>query len=277
VYVQGSLKTYANFLHLDAEALVRELKRRRPQESPPYPLYVGPQEEDSLDDLLAAAGGDPQSRDEDREKAGPALLPAGGYLVLAVFLLLAVAAAALAISMGEEGRQQQAVSQVREPLISRAPETSPPDAGDDTPARGPQQNARQDDGQKDPDEKAEPAGPATEGGEDEVADPTPQYSASATASATASPAAETASSAPERDTRTAAAKPSRRSSVGARASAPASQRSAAPAASPRPAARPEGAPQGAGQSAPPRGSAEMEVKVDVGADDPVQLSGGPFD
>src|SRR5215216_1144269 len=30
VYVQGSLKTYANFLGLDGEALTRELKRRQP-------------------------------------------------------------------------------------------------------------------------------------------------------------------------------------------------------------------------------------------------------
>src|ERR671911_1287158 len=30
VYVQGSLKTYANFLGLDGETLTRELKRRQP-------------------------------------------------------------------------------------------------------------------------------------------------------------------------------------------------------------------------------------------------------
>src|ERR671938_360481 len=29
VYMQGSLKTYANFLHLDGEAMARELRRRR--------------------------------------------------------------------------------------------------------------------------------------------------------------------------------------------------------------------------------------------------------
>jgi cytoskeletal protein RodZ len=280
VYVQGSLKTYANFLHLDGEALVRELKRRRPpQERPPYPLYVGPREEDSLDDILAAAGGEPESRDEDRERAGPAPLPAGGYLYLvsAVFLVLAVAAAALALNAAGEGRQQ-AVSQVREPLVSRAPETSPPDAREDASGQRPQQESRQDDGQggtdeKDEDEKDEPK-PANSAAEDaEVAEQTPQSSASATASA--SPAAETAS--PERDARTAAAEPNRRSSAGTRASAPASQVAAAPAASPRPAGQPGGAPQGGGQSAPPRGGGELQVEVNVGAEDPVQLSGGPFD
>src|SRR5918992_5451605 len=47
VYVQGSLKTYANFLHLDGEEMVRELKRRQaPREEPSYPLYVGPREGD---------------------------------------------------------------------------------------------------------------------------------------------------------------------------------------------------------------------------------------
>src|ERR671917_2984021 len=33
VYVQGSLRTYANFLHLDGEALVRELRRQQASQS----------------------------------------------------------------------------------------------------------------------------------------------------------------------------------------------------------------------------------------------------
>src|SRR3712207_1511991 len=69
VYVQGSLKTYANFLHLDGDALVRELKSRQAlEERPTYPLYVGPQEDEPLDEILAAAAGTAGSRDEAEEE-----------------------------------------------------------------------------------------------------------------------------------------------------------------------------------------------------------------
>ena len=82
VYVQGYLKTYAGFLHLDAAALVGEFKRRRSlSEEPPYPLYVGPSEDDSLDDILTAVSGAAGTKSPeatgDEEDAGTALLPAG--------------------------------------------------------------------------------------------------------------------------------------------------------------------------------------------------------
>src|ERR671917_1044757 len=48
VYVQGSLKTYANFLGLDGDALTRELKRRQPLEDElqEAPKHVEPPESD---------------------------------------------------------------------------------------------------------------------------------------------------------------------------------------------------------------------------------------
>ena len=253
VYVQGYLRTYASFLHLDADAMVRELKLR--QASPPYPLYVGPQEDDSLDDILAAAAG-AKGRDEDREKAGPVLLPAGisGYLYLgsAVVLVLAVAVIAL-IMAGDE--RPSAVSQVREPLISQAPQTSPPDTEENAGAQQPEQDQRADEEKKDPartdgDEEEEQA---SRTGQDRDDSRPERNSGSAPASV-----------APERDAKKkapATAEPSRRS--------PARQDSTAPQSSPRPARQPGGAPS--------RGNGEIEVRVAVGAEDPVQLTGGPFD
>src|SRR5215207_4806237 len=149
VYVQGYLKTYAGFLHLDADAMVGELKRRRSlSEEPPYPLYVGPSEDDSLDEILTALGGAANSRDAtgDEEEAGPTPLPAGFdarlYLGSAVFLLLCAAVVALALTVvGDE--QPSAVSQVREPLTSRAPETSPAGAKEHASVQSPQQDDEQ--------------------------------------------------------------------------------------------------------------------------------------
>ena len=286
VYVQGSLKTYANFLQLDGEAMVWELKRRQiPQEKPPYPLYPGSQEDDSLDDILTAVGGaagakSREATEEDRSKdAASPLLPAGisGYLFLgsAVFVVLVLAAVALAVDAARDGRS--AVSQVREPLISQAPETSPPEAGEEARVQKPQQDDEKSAG----DEKTQPEHPAgSEAGENEGTGSTAQNSASATASA--SPAARrTASSAAEQD-----AERGRRNSASVRASAPARQMGTAPQASPRqmgtaPQASPHptgrrGGAEGAGGSSPRDGD-ELRVKVDVGGEDPVQLTGGPFD
>jgi cytoskeleton protein RodZ len=278
VYVQGSLKTYANFLHLDGDALVQELKRRQAtREEPPYPLYVGPQEDDSLDDILAAAGGAPpaaKSPDEEREKAGPVLLPARGsgylYLGFAVFLVLAVAAAAFALT-GAGDERPSAVPQVREPLISQAPETSPPDVEENAGAQQPEQGEEQrtDDGKEGAGPGEPEAGNEEDGAEQasrteqDQDDPRPaRNSASATASA------------PERDAEKRApgsAEPSRRSPD------PTRQDSTAPRSSPRPSGQPGGAPSGGNSSPPPRSGGELEVRVAVGADDPVRLSGGPFD
>ena len=276
VYVHGSLRTYANFLHLDGEAMVSELKRRQGhREEHPYPLYVGPQQDDSLDDILTALGGAAertQGRDAGRDEEGderPALLPAGiaGYLYLASAVALVFVVAVFALTVAGDERPS-AVSQVREPLVSQAPETSPPDAGDAG------ENAGAEQGEEQPAENKEDAGPddpeagnekdgAEQASRPEQDQDDPQRARN-TASATAA--------AQERDAERSApstAEPSRR--------APARQESPAPRSSPSPAGQPGGAPSGGNSSPPPRGGGEVEVRVAVGADDPVRLSGGPFD
>jgi cytoskeletal protein RodZ len=287
VYVQGYLKTYASFLHLDADAMVGEFKRRRSlSEEPPYPLYVGPREDDSLDDILTAVSGaaGAKSRDAtgDEEDAGPALLPAGFdgrlYLGSAVFLLLCAAVVALALTVA--GDRQPAVSQIREPLTSQAPETSPPGAAEDASVQSPQQDDKQkgtneDNKQQstvDKKDKSQSDRSASTA-EDKKTDPKPQNSASATAPA--SPAAEAASADAERDDRRDAAteEPSDTPSI----EAPDRQDGTASPSSPRPIRQPAGAPSGGNSSPPPRNDGEIQVNVNVGGKDPVSLSGGPFD
>jgi hypothetical protein len=307
VYMQGYLKTYASFLHLDADAMVGELKRRRsPSEEPPYPLYVGPSEDDSLDDILTALGGAANSRDAtgDEEEVGPTSLPAGFdarlYLGSAVFLLLCAVVVVLALTVAGDKRPS-AVSQVREPLISRAPEASPAGAKEHASVQSPQQ----DDEQKGTNEANKQRSTADEKGEshsdrsastaeDLAADPEPQSSSSARASA--SPAA-TASAASDREDRrpATAAEPSRRNTASIEAPArqdgtasppspsppspspPSPSPSSPPPSSPPPSREPGGAPSGGNSSPPPRNDGEVHVDVNVGGNDPVQLSGGPFD
>jgi transcriptional regulator with XRE-family HTH domain len=287
VYVQGYLKTYASFLHLDADAMVGEFKRRRSlSEEPPYPLYVGPREDDSLDDILTAVSGaaGAKSRDAtgDEEDAGPALLPAGFdgrlYLGSAVFLFLCAAVVALALTVA--GDRQPAVSQIREPLTSQAPETSPPGAAEDASVQSPQQDDKQKGTNEDNkqqstvDEKDKSQSDRSAStAEDKKTDPKPQNSASATAPA--SPAAETASADAERDDRRDAAteEPSDTPSI----EAPDRQDGTASPSSPRPTRQPAGAPSGGNSSPPPRNDGEIQVNVNVGGKDPVQLRGGPFD
>ena len=301
VYMQGYLKTYASFLHLDADAMVGELKRRRSlSEEPPYPLYVGPSEDDSLDDILTALGGAANSRDAtgDEEEAGPISLPAGFdarlYLGSAVFLLLCAAVVALALTVAGDERPS-AVSQVREPLISQAPEASPAGPKEHASVQSPQQ----DDEQKGTNEADKQRSTADEKGkshsdrsasaaEDKAADPMPQSSASA--KAPASPAATASAASDREDRRPATAEPSRRNTASIEAPArqdgtaspsgpsPSGPSPSSPSpSSPPPTREPGGAPSGGNSSPPPRNDGEVRVDVSVGGNDPVQLSGGPFD
>jgi helix-turn-helix protein len=301
VYMQGYLKTYASFLHLDADAMVGELKRRRSlSEEPPYPLYVGPSEDDSLDDILTALGGAANGREatRDEEEAGPTPLPAGSdarlYVGSAVFLLLCAAVVALALTVAGDERPS-AVSQVREPLTSRAPETSPAGAKEHASVQSPQQ----DDEQKGTDEADKQRSTADEKGkphsdrsasaaEDKAADPMPQNSASA--QATASPAATASAASAREDRKPATTEPPQRNSASIEAptrqddtASPSSPSPSSPSpsspspSSPPPTREPGGAPSGGNSSPPPRNDGVVNVNVNVGGKDPVQLSGGPFD
>jgi cytoskeletal protein RodZ len=273
VYVQGFLRTYANFLHLDGEAMVREFKRRQESRGErPYPLYVGPREDDSLDDILTALGGaaevtkEHEAGGEEEDGKRPAMLPAGmaGYLGLGSVMALVLVVAVFALTVAGDERPS-AVPQVREPLISQAPETSPPDAGENAGAeQGEEQRVddKEHGGPDDPKPGNEEDGTEQASRPEQDRDYPPQ--APNTASATASASERDAE---ERSPST--AEPSRRS--------PARQGTPAPQSSPSPAGQSGGTPSGGNSSPPPRGGGELEVRVAVGADDPVRLSGGPFD
>ena len=320
VYVQGSLKTYANFLQLDGEEMVRELKRRQdPREEPSYPLYVGPREDDSLDDILVAIGGaegverqdeaegEAESEAEGEADARAALLPTGitGYLYLgsAVVLVLTVAAVALALTVAQDGKP--AVSQVREPLISQAPETSPSDiAEEDAP---PQQPSQGDEQRADDEDNHNEEADQRSQLEQAQGDSSRAQEVSASARASASAPAAQAGSASEAAAQTAPAtpqpgaassletaqEPDEGGPVNVRApaspaSAPQSS-TAPPSSSPAtggrtggstggPAAAPTGArPTGGSGNPPARNVGGIEVRVGVGSDDVVQITGGPFD
>ena len=126
VYVLGSLKTYADLLGLDGEALSRQLKDRQaslqqegdPADEEPVSVERG--------GILAALGGLPVIGDrgaleDDEDVAAPATATGQSprlYLGLGAVLIL-VLAVALTTMLG--GGDQPAVSQLREPAITEPP------------------------------------------------------------------------------------------------------------------------------------------------------------
>ncbi len=209
VYVLGSLKTYADFLGLDGEALARELKAR--QEPPPEESDATPEEpaRGERGGFLAALGSLPVIRgreevEDDDEGAAPAAAVLGYgprlYLGLGAVLIL-VLAVALGTAFGDGGQPE--VSQLREPAVSEAPSriTFLGEAQDGADERN--QDAGGEDGrsgeqsespgeEKDQAEKSDREEQAEDTGDVAVTLPTsPPASASASASApaTSSPAA----------------------------------------------------------------------------------------
>ena len=126
VYVLGSLKTYADFLGLDGEALSLQLKDRQaslqqkedPADEEPVSVERG--------GILNALGGLPVIGDrgaleDDEDVAAPATATGQSprlYLGLGAVLIL-VLAVALTMMLG--GGDQPAVSQLREPAITEPP------------------------------------------------------------------------------------------------------------------------------------------------------------
>jgi cytoskeletal protein RodZ len=255
VYVQGSLKTYANFLQLDGEALVQELKRR--QASQREPAYVEPRQDASdlpTIPLGTAAVVGSKGTTEDEEDAGWTLFPAGinHYLYLGVGAFLVLVAVVLALTL--TGDRQPAVSQVREPLISQAPpEATPVEDKEDNgpqPQRKGEDRGAQDKGDGPQRERA--AGPSDEDTGDESANRTDQtgqddsrpaedsFDTAATESAPPTAEPETTSTPP------AAEEPAQRRSTG-------------------------------GPRRPPsdsRDGGEFDVRITAGSDDPVRITGG---
>src|SRR5215212_5004236 len=117
VYVQGSLKTYANFLQLDGDALVQELKRR--QAPAREPAYVETRKEASdLPTIPLGTAAVVGSREaiEDEEDAGGTSFPTGinHYLYLGVGAFLVLVAVVLTFIQTRD--REQAVSKVSEPF-----------------------------------------------------------------------------------------------------------------------------------------------------------------
>jgi cytoskeleton protein RodZ len=199
VYVQGSLKTYANFLGLDGEALTRELRRRQPPEDEPEaPTHIEPPKSDYLDRYLISVGGAVGAGDreiaEDEEVAGATTVPANNYLPYlgsAAFLVLVLVAIALVLTLPRGS--QPAVSEVREPLISQAPsEVSSVRDEENNPV------SQQEDGVSDePEPKQQAGSPDEDAREDGGAEEPAQGPPDATATPSAPPAAETATAEPD--------------------------------------------------------------------------------
>ena len=278
VYVQGSLKTYANFLHLDGEALVRELRRQQASQNEQQdPAPVEPPRGDYFDRSLiflgGAAGAESQERAEDEEGAGTSPSSGGNllYLASAAILVLILVVVALALTLPRESQPE--LSQIREPLVSDAPsQVSRVEGEENAPARPQQEDGEQ---QRTDDEKdnrqpekrdgAQDDGEPAQTGQDEAQ--LAQGSAAATATPSASP---TPQMEPPPAQPGAASTPPRAPNGGNVTGAPVR------GAAPQPAARGTGAP--AANAPPgPRGGGGFNVQVVPGSEDLVRITGSPLD
>ena len=277
VYMQGSLKTYANFLHLDGEALAREFRRRRgllhgPQGSASVELPKGDYFDRSLIFLGGAAGAGRQEMTKDEEDLGAAPILAGGnvmYLGLAAFLaLVLVAAVALALTLPRGSRPP--VSQVREPLISQTPPQASRIGGESKRVE-PQRKY----GERSADNEAYSRQPAAASNQDDRVPARagrnqggsylaqgPRY---ATATPSASPAAQKEPATPEPDAASTPPPAEQRYATGVRVPGPAHQRGGAPPPHPRTTRN----------ALPVSPSGDFNVRVVVAAEHQLRITGNP--
>jgi transcriptional regulator with XRE-family HTH domain len=125
VYVRGSLRTYADYLGLDSEALVRELKYRQvPRAEPQRPVYGEPSSSSVAGSTFPAedlAGA--RSMPEEKRYIAPTSGAGANnrlYLGSAALLILVLAVVAFASTLATSSQSQ--ISQVRKPLASQVPE-----------------------------------------------------------------------------------------------------------------------------------------------------------
>ena len=132
VYVRGSLKTYADHLHLDGEALTQELMHQQAsQDEPPAPIYDEPSKSDSARPLISASSppkeGEGLTTTKGKEDVIPALLSADNryyaYLASAAFMILVLGAVAFALARGDDDQSTASQEQTREPTVSSAAAT----------------------------------------------------------------------------------------------------------------------------------------------------------
>ena len=124
VYVQGSLRTYADYLGLDTAALIRELKYRQAQ--PRGPVHGEPSSGSVAGSSFPAAdlaGSGTRSMPEEERYLAPTS-DAGGnnglYVGSAALLILVLAVVAFASTLATPSQSQ--ISQVRKPLASQVPD-----------------------------------------------------------------------------------------------------------------------------------------------------------
>jgi cytoskeleton protein RodZ len=270
VYVRGSLKTYANFLQLDAEALSRELRRRQTLRGEPQ--YVEPPRRDYFDRSLiflgGAAGAGREGTIEEEEDAGTASSSAGGNRVyLASAALLVLVAVALALTIPSDG--QPAVSQVREPLVSQGPSQMYRVASEENGRTRPQEDDESD--RRRPKQRSgafDEDAVQTRTGQNGSGEHLAQGLRPATATPRASPAArkEPATAEPEATvTPPSGGAPDRVNVAGA----PVKGAGRVPPPNARGPREPSAAAQG------PRGGGDFNVRIVVGSDDLIRITGDP--
>lgn len=108
VYVLGSLKTYADHLGLDGEALSADLKRR-----------LEPEEPEGLPEESTKAGSERDTEDE--YEAVPLLTVGFDHLFIGMGLVLICGLAAMTLVFALATNDGPAVSQMREPAIPEIP------------------------------------------------------------------------------------------------------------------------------------------------------------
>ncbi len=268
VYVQGSLRTYASFLRLDAEALVRELRSR--QAPSREPRYVEPPRRDYFDRSLiflgGAAGAGSEGTTGDEEDAGTASSSAGGNRIyLASAALLVLVAVALALTIPSDGRP--AVSQVREPLVSQGPSQMYRVASEENGRTRPQEDDESD--RRRPEQRSgafDEDAVQTRTGQNGSGEHLAQGLRPATATPRASPVARKDPAEPEATvTPPSGGAPDRVNVAGA----PVKGAGRVPPPNAR-------GPREPGDAAPgPRGGGDFNVRVVVGSDDLIRITGDP--
>ena len=284
VYVLGSLKTYADHLGLDGEALSADLKRR-----------LEPEEPETPSEEPAKAGSERDTEDE--YEAAPLITAGFDHLFLGMGLVVICSLAAMTLVFALITNDGPAVSQIREPAIPETPSEialagnflERPERQPRSQAAPPEPESSQDDGrnteekdedppeqQPDPPEQQPEDASSQDSFSDDVgfAPVPPSYSSptgTASASASPAPAASTTSSAPASPMASAPASPAPTSPEPATGAPTSTASAGAPSAATVPAAAP---PESARTGATPA-SAAAEPEPAAAQPAPAGMPNGP--